>query len=349
MKKIPWKKVFNLLFLVAVFGLTIWSVFNGVDLEQLVGYLKTAKLSYIFVGVFCVLLYVLGESVIIYYLMRTLNTKVSFSHCCMFSFTGFFYSCITPGAGGGQPMQILAMRKDRIPVAVSSVVLAIVTLTFKMVLVLFGVLILIIRPESMMVYLRPVEFWLYVGLGLNIIWIIGLLLLIFNPALVRKLAYGIFNILKKLHLIRNPERMPRRIENAVAQYQGTSDFFKTHKSVIFNVLVLTFVQRCILFFVTWLTYCSFGLNGADGASMPLVVSLQAMIAVAADMLPLPGGMGACETLFMEIFQPIFGENLVLPGMVISRGVSYYTQLLICGIMTVVASFVIRDKKEKGRE
>lgn len=346
MKKIQWKKVFNLLFLVAVFTLTIWSVFNGVDLKQLIGYVKTANLYYILPGILCVLLYILGESVIIYYLMHTLNTRVSFRHCCLFSFTGFFYGCITPGAGGGQPMQVLLMRKAHIPVAVSTVVLALVTLSFKMVLVLFGAAILIIRPEAMMVYLEPVEFWLYVGLGLNVIWIIGLLLLIFNPGLVRKLAYGLFNILKKLHLIRNPERMPNRIEHAVSQYQGTSDFFKEHKGVMVNVLVLTLLQRCILFFVTWLVYRAFGLSGE---SMPLIVSLQAMISVASDMLPLPGGMGASETLFLEIFQPIFGQNLVLPGMVLSRGISYYTQLLISGVMTVVGSFVIRDKKEKGRE
>lgn len=346
MKKIQWKKVFNLLFLVAVFSLTIWSVFNGVDLKQVVGYMKDANLLFILPGVLCVLLYILGESVIIHYLMRTLDTKVSFSHCCLFSFVGFFYSCITPGAGGGQPMQVLSMRKDHIPVAVSTVVLAIVTLSFKMVLVLFGSVVMILRPDALMPYLDPVAFWIYAGLILNIIWIMGLLLLIFNPALVRKLAYGIFNILKKLHLIRNPERMPRRIENAVSQYQGTSDFFRTHKSVIFKVLFLTFIQRTILFFVTWLTYKAFSLSGE---SVTVVVSLQAMIAVASDMLPLPGGMGAQETLFLAIFQPIFGEALVLPGMVISRGISYYTQLLISGIMTVVSSFVIRDKKEKGRE
>jgi uncharacterized membrane protein YbhN (UPF0104 family) len=112
---------------------------------------------------------------------------------------------------------------------------------------------------------------------------------------------------------------------------------------------MTFVQRCSLFFVTWLVYCSFGLNETGGSSMPLVVSLQAMISVASDMLPLPGGMGASEALFIEIFQPIFGQSLVLPGMVLSRGISYYTQLLICGIMTVVSSFVIGDKRKKGRE
>ena len=81
--------------------------------------------------------------------------------------------------------------------------------------------------------------------------------------------------------------------------------------------------------------------------MPVLVTLQAMISVASDMLPLPGGMGVSENLFLVIFEPVFGEELVLPGMVISRGISYYSQMIISGIMTLAATFFI--SKEKGEE
>ena len=74
--------------------------------------------------------------------------------------------------------------------------------------------------------------------------------------------------------------------------------------------------------------------------------LYGMISVAVDMLPLPGGMGISETLFSSIFLPIFGAELVLPGMILCRGISYYTQLLISAIMTVAAHLVFRKKDSK---
>ena len=77
-----------------------------------------------------------------------------------------------------------------------------------------------------------------------------------------------------------------------------------------------------------------------------MILLQAMISVAVDMLPLPGGMGISETLFLSIFEPIFGVELVLPGMIVCRGISYYTQLVISGVMTGVAQFVFREKMRK---
>ena len=78
----------------------------------------------------------------------------------------------------------------------------------------------------------------------------------------------------------------------------------------------------------------------------VITGLQAMISVAADMLPLPGGVGVSETLFLEIFEPIFREHLILPAMMISRGISYYTQLFISAVMTVLSAFVLRENKGK---
>ena len=341
MKKIKWKSLLNYLFLALVFVLTVWAVFHGEDFGQVVTYLADSNPVYILPSVLCVIAFILGESVILHYLLRTLKAPASFGHCCLYSFIGFFYSCITPSASGGQPMQAVAMRKDRIPLAVSTVILAIVTITYKLVLVLIGLAVLLIRPPVLMAYLDGVKGVMYLGLGLNVVCILGLFLLVFDPHVVQTIANWALALIHQIRPFRDLPKQTARIDRVVSQYQGTAEFYRSHKRVILRVFLITLVQRCLLFFVTWLTYRSFGLSGH---SLPTVVSLQAMISVAADMLPLPGGMGISETLFLEIFQPIFGEALVLPGMMISRGISYYTQLLISAVMTGVSAFVIKEKR-----
>lgn len=308
----------------------------------MVSCLKRADVWYLIPGVACVLCYILSESVVIFYLMKTLGQRICFSHCCLYSFIGFFYCCITPSASGGQPMQVLAMRKDRIPVAVSTVVLAIITITYKLVLVLFGAVILVIRPPQLMAHLESVEGLIYLGMGLNVICIAGIMLLVFHPSLFRALGTKAVMLWNRIRPLRNPEKTMAQLERVVGQYQGAAEFYRSHNRVIVNVFLITLLQRCILFLVTWFTYRAFHLSGH---SLPTIVSLQAMISVAVDMLPFPGGMGASENLFLEIFQGVFGETLVLPGMVISRGISYYTQLLISAVMTVAATFLIKEKRE----
>ena len=85
------KNILNILFLAVVFALTIWSVFRGEDFSQVLDCLETADFTYVLPGILCVLCFILGESVIIFYLMRTLGTRVRLSHCCLYSFIGFFY------------------------------------------------------------------------------------------------------------------------------------------------------------------------------------------------------------------------------------------------------------------
>lgn len=344
MKKPERKTCLNILFLAAVFILMLWSVFHGENLKLVLSCLITANPLYVVLGILCVVLFILGESVVIFYLMQTLGIYVSFSHCCRYSFIGFFYSCITPSASGGQPMQVVTMRKDRIPVAVSTVVLAIITITYKLVLVLIGTVIMLFQPPQLMIYLEEAKPIIYLGLGLNILCIAGLFMLVFHPELIRMISQRILLFWNRLRPLRNPQKQEARLNRIIEQYKGTAEFYKTNQHVILRVFLLTFLQRCLLFLVTWFTYRSFKLSGH---SLPVITGLQAMISVATDMLPLPGGMGISENLFLLIFDPIFGEMLVLPGMIISRGISYYTQLFISAAVTFAAVFIVKKHKKDG--
>ena len=335
------KKHFNTIFLLLVFALTLWSVFHGEDLSETVDYLQTVNPLFIFPAIACVLLFILGESVVIDYLLKSLGTRARFGHCCLYSFIGFFYSCITPSASGGQPMQVIAMRRDKIPVAVSTVVLAIVTITYKLVLVVIGLAVVILRPPVIMTYMDRVEELVWLGLALNVGCIVLLMMLVFHPNMVKNCAAWVLRLLNRIRPFRHPEKINRKLESMADQYTGTADYYREHKGLIIVVFLITLVQRMLLFMVTWFTYKAFGLSGEKIAT---VVLLQAMISVAVDMLPLPGGMGISENLFLQIFLPIFGSALVLPGLVISRGISYYTQLLLSAVMTIVAAFVLRRHK-----
>ena len=122
------KAVFNFIFLILVFSLTVYMVFKGEDLGEIISTVQQANAVYLMISVICVVLFILGESVIIFYMMRTLGAGVKMGHCALYSFVGFFFSCITPSATGGQPMQIYYMKKDKLPIPVTTLVLMIVTI-----------------------------------------------------------------------------------------------------------------------------------------------------------------------------------------------------------------------------
>ncbi len=335
------KSILNTLFLILIFGITLYYIFHGQDMEELSHYIAMSDVRFWFVAMVFVILFILSESVIIYYMMKSVGQKAKLSHCFLYSFVGFFFSCITPSATGGQPAQIYFMHKDKLSIPISTLILMLVTITYKFVLVVLGVAILILRPASIMPYLAPVMGWMYLGVGLNVFCVSFMMLIVFHPTMARTFLIGMVQGLHKIHLLKHPERKISKIEKAMEQYEGVAAYFATHKRVVFNVLLITMVQRFLLFFVTALVFWSFGLKGLDWFS---ITSLQGMISVAVDMLPLPGGMGISESLFLRIFETLFRE-LTLAGMVVSRGLSYYTELIFSAIFTVVAFLTIGRKKE----
>ena len=141
------------------------------------------------------------------------------------------------------------------------------------------------------------------------------------------------------------EERLEKLDASMDTYRGTAVYLKEHMGVIVVVSGITFVQRMALFAATWFVYRAFGLSGTSFFD---ILFLQAVIAVAVDMLPLPGGMGISETLFLNIFRPVFG-SLLLPGMVLSRGLGYYAELLISAAFTVVAQLTIGNEKVREQK
>ena len=337
------RNVFNVIFLIVVFGLTLYGVFRGENLEEVLdGLGKCDPVILVVPCIICVLAFIIFESIIMKYLFNTLGIKIRLMRCYLYSFVGFFFSCITPSASGGQPAQIVFMRKDKVSVAHSTLVLLLITVGYKSVLVLLGGIILIIRPKSIMAAVEPVEFWVWLGIILNIIFIVALLVLVYKPSLAKWFIKKIISFLNKIRIIKDKEKWMVKTDDLMTKYEDAAKYLREHKIVMLNVLILSIIQRVILFFITNIVYWSFHLKGTPAIE---ILTLQCLISVGADMIPLPGGMGITERLFLAMFQPAFGE-LTLPAMILSRGFSYYIQLLISAVMTVVAYVKIFIKGSK---
>ena len=333
------KIIFNGVFLAVVFALTIYGVFHGEDLSSMMDAIHRADKRWLIPGIALVAFFIWGESIIIWYMMRSSGIQLKKRTCFLFSSVGFFFSCITPSASGGQPMQIYYMKKEKISIPVSTVILMIVTITYKLVLVVIGIGIAIFGRGFLHKYLEGILPVFYLGLALNIFCVTFMTILVFHPLLAKAIMVKGMKLLERLHLVKKKDGRLKKLEDSMDTYRNTAAYLKNNPFVIVKVIGITFIQRMALFAVTWFIYQAFGLHGTGFWE---ILFLQAVISVSVDMLPLPGGMGISETLFLNIFSPVFG-GLLLPGMVLSRGLGYYGELLISAAFTVVAQLTIGKK------
>ena len=322
------KAIFNTIFLILIFSITVYMVFKGEDLGEIIHTVRQADPVYLLISVVCVVLFILGESVIIFYMMRTLGAKVKMGHCALYSFVGFFFSCITPSASGGQPMQIYFMKKDKLPIPVTTLVLMIVTITYKAVLVVIGIVIWIFGRGFLEGYLGQYMWVFYLGVGLNIFCVTFMMILVFAPGLAKWIMVKGLKLIEHFRFLKPKTTRLEKLEASMDQYHETAAFWASHK----------LAQRILLFTVTYWVYRSLGFHGYSIITLTI---LQSVISVSVDMLPLPGGMGISESLYLVMFAPVFGEAL-LPAMLLSRG------MLISAVMTCVAYFIIGRKEQEEK-
>ena len=164
--------IVNTVFLVAIFALTIYGVFHGEDLGAMMEAMRRADVRWLLPGLLCVVFFIWGESIIIWYMMHSFQIPV-----------GFFFSCITPSASGGQPMQLYYMKKEKISLPVSTVILMIVTITYKAVLVVVGLGLVLFGQGFLHRYMTEILPVFYLGIGLNVFCVTAMLILVFHPAL----------------------------------------------------------------------------------------------------------------------------------------------------------------------
>ena len=119
------------------------------------------------------------------------------------------------------------------------------------------------------------------------------------------------------------------------QYHEAVLFFLKNKGKIAVVIGFTVLQRCSVFFLTWLIYRGLGLAGTSAFT---VMSLQAAIYIAVDMLPLPGAQGITEMMYKTAFSMVFPGVFLTASMCVTRGLNFYMVLIISALVSLWCQF-----------
>ena len=324
--------------------LTLHLIFKEQELTEIIRDLRSADPLWIAGGAAAAVLFVAGESVIIHYMLRILDQKTSFLKCLKYSFVGFFFSYITPSATGGQPMQMYHMKKDMIKIGYSTLIMLLITIAYKSVLIMLALGFLAFNSDTVVRYAGDMKWLIILGFILNLSFIALLILVFIKPIWARALGIKTVGLLTKLRILKrkNKEKYTEKLIRICDTYAMGADYIKKNLSVVLKVFLMTAAQRICLFSVTWIVYKAYGLGGARFID---ILTLQIMIAVAVEMLPLPGAAGISEGCFLLTFTEIFGMQLVKPALLISRGLTFYLILLL-GAMVTFTAHIINIKREK---
>lgn len=340
------KYLLSVIFFVILLVLTFYLLFKNNDINDVIVSLNNISYEFIILGLLLVLMYLFTESIYIKLILKSLKHKIHLWQGFVYSCIEFYFSAITPSSTGGQPAQAYYMHKDGIPFTKSSVTLLLNTITFKLVLLIMGLFAVIFYP-SLIFYNSTLFTIIFIfGVVVNLAMIIACLMLMYSKLWVKNIALFCINLGHKLHLVKEKEKKIDSFYTHLAEYQESAKYIKKNIWVSVKVCLITFIQRLAMFSIAYIVYRAFGLN--EFSYIELVV-IQLIVAIAIDSLPLPGGIGASEAMLILIYDKVFGKELSLPAMLVTRGLSYYSCLLISGIVVLCNHLRITFAKSNDKK
>lgn len=337
------KYVLSAILFVALIILTYVFVLKGCDFNLLISSIKNTNPFFVFLSILCVFGYVFFGSLFLKRILAYFGSKVSFYHTFGYIFTEIYFSAITPSNMGGQPVQMIEMKKDKISYQSSSVLVLFNTMMNRIVLIFIATIFFIFFNKEIF-NINPFYNWVVIlGYITTILVILLFAALIYSKkiaSILLKLSNFLINHLK---LIKNKDKLKKKLAKSLKEYQSCSKITKENPKLVLESFIILFLQRISLLLASYTVYKAFGLNEYG---ILLIMAFQVCVTLGSDLMPTPGGVMINEGLLLSVNNLLYGEGLALSGMLLLRSFNFYFLVIISALLYFVFHYVKRKPASK---
>lgn len=325
----------NLAFVIILVTVTLVVLFvsqkEELNFHDIVEYFKNSNPVWIVAAFVCMLFFEFFEGFSLYVIARFFGHKTRLVSAMSYSFADTFYSDITPSASGGQPAIVFYMARDGISAGKASFAVLFNVICYTASIFVIGIAALCINP-TMFGGINTVFAKVLVILGAVIqALLLGFFIgcMFFGKAII-KVGNGLVTLLNKMRIVKNSDKWRRRISEEVEKYSACRHIIKDKPAVIFTTFIFNVLQRVSQTLIP----CFVCLAIDPNAPFLEIFVLQALVLFGYNSIPIPGGVGAYEYLFIHIYMQLYDNAFILLALMISRLISYYVCMMLSGVVTL---------------
>lgn len=337
------KLILSYIYIIATVIIIGWLLSRGIEQDSLKQLLSDLNYVWLIGAVGCILLHWLTDAVIIRQITPFIaKEKISLVRCIKYGLVGLYYSALTPFASGGQPLQVIYMKRDGIPVGKSTAIVSVKHFVYLTAMCFTFIFYMVIRGAGFFRNYHAI-FWIAVlGFIANLIGVIFIFIMLTRKELAIKICKWIIMVLHKLRVVRHEEKAYGKIEKTILDFSRASSYIKTHKTKTVISFMLSLVKLSFLFAVPFMIFRAFNLTGYG---MWDLSSLNTFMFLTVSFMPTPGTSFAAEGGFTLIYSPIFGSFTAM-AIAAWRFITYYLILMVGGLV-VVFDQIMNLKKGKA--
>ena len=345
------KRLISTLLFVLMAVLSVVAVFkfsSGVSLGDVAESLKDANKPWIAGSIVAVAMYIIAESSAIGLLLRSSGYRSRAHKCLSYSAASIYFSAITPSSSGGQPASAYLMIKDKLPAGVVSATLAINVAMYTLATEVVGIAAILIAPGLFESFSPFSRILILVGFGTYTVLTVLFIVLIKKGKVVFVTLEKLLRFLHSKKIIRRLEPKLFKLTKARAEYEEAVHVSAGKPLAMIMAFAWNLVQRVSQIAVSVCVYMALG--GKAGL-MPKMFSAQSLISIGYNSVPIPGAMGVADYLMIDGFSTIVSGRQAVKLELLSRGISFYLCVLICGLI-VFGGFLtgtVRAHRAKSAE
>ena len=327
------KRLLNLLLIVGTLAIVLIIGLRDNDLPQTIRHLTGIRLYCTILCLLCWMLYNFCDAFSVWCFLRRREVDIPILYCYFASIVGAFYCNVTPGATGGQPMQIYYLHKRGAPTGLATSSLIGHFFCYQVALIVLGGLLWATHPHFVAGHVGD-WMWAMVALFIYNVLVCGVLITvsIYQPA-VHWLLRTVIRIGVKLRLVKHPEEtMKKWTETGNAFHRSLVEMFHNPAEMALQLLIAA-VQIVTLMSIIWFVYIGMQLP-YDRASYPQILTLSSLEYITAANTPLPGASGVHELAFTSYFDEFFREG-TFAALLLWRFFTFYITLIIGSIAVII--------------
>jgi len=333
---------FNYIYIILTVLLIGWLLSTGVESGSVKELFSNMDYWWLAGGFACIVMHWFMDSAIVYQIIPFIaREKVGFFRCVKYGIIGLYYGALTPFATGGQPAQIVYMKRDGIPVGKSTAIVSVKLFVHLLAMCFSFIMYMTLRGSSFYKNYHAIFFITIMGFFVNVFGVVFIFIVMTNKNKAVRIIKWVIMVLRKIRIVRDEERAYGKIEKVILDFSEASGYIKTHRFRVFISFVLSFIKLSFMFAVPYMVFRAFSL---DGYGLIDLASLNTFVFLTVSFMPTPGTSFAAEGGFRLVYFPIFGgfTNMAIAAW---RIITYYL-ILIVGALLVVFDQIIRIRKSK---
>lgn len=337
------QQIFSFLLLAVTLGIVLYVGLKGNDMQELAAALKRISAPHLILLLLCWAMYVAFDALATHHFLRTQGQEIRFHQSLHSSMTGIYYCNVTPGASGGQPMQMYCLSKYGVSIGVSGSGMAVKFVVFQSVLLVLGAVLWLTHLGFVNEFADGSRWFILLGYVANFFTIGMVMLMAINQKAVRWVIEWCIRIGTRLHICKMPDASREKWENHCAGFLSSVKLMMKRPVDLLVQCLIALGQLLSLMAVILVIYRALDLSGMTAIQL---ITLGVLLYIGASYVPLPGASGAQEGGFAVLFRSVFPDATLFVALLIWRFTTYYLSVLVGAVMTTVENLLALHKAKK---